>query len=344
MVRRVFSVMVLGLVLLLHSCEGKRFEADIDTQNYTIDLVRIDQQAFNQEVRKDVLAGWMQNLQQNHPAFSKIYFENIMRVGAASDSTTAQNYSMFVSDTLWQQVQEDINETFGDFSAQQKQLEKAIKRARYFLPFLPKPTVYTFNSGFNVAVYPDSSVLGIGLEWFLNPEHPTVNMLPPTQFPRYKRNRMLPELVVPAAMRGWLLQQLYEPYYFQQDLLREMVFYGKVLFLAQVALPEEPLHTLLNYNEDEMAWALKNQEAVWQQVVGRDLLFSTNAREVAKLTQDGPFANGFGNSSAPRLGWYLGYVMVKQYAQRSDADIQTLIKEHNEQEILKNFRPDKTPE
>lgn len=344
MVGRVFKLGFIVCLFIATACESKRFEANISTQNYEIRLERVDQQAFTNNSSFHDLYGWMQNLEDEHPDFATIYLSNIMRVGSSVDSAAAHRLLAFTSDTLWQGVTKDIWQAFGDFEPEHREISQAAKRVRYFLPEVPVPTIYTFNSGFNVAVYPDSNVIGLGLEWFLNPEHPTVELLPPNQFPMYKRKRMEPEWVVASAVRGWLLQQQYDPYYFQQDLLREMIFYGKVLWLTEVALPENPLEQILNYNKEELAWAVKNQEAVWQQLVGRDLLFTTNGREIAKLTTDGPFTNGFGNNSSPRLGWYLGYTMVKQYADKSGLDLPTILKEYNEQEILRNFRPDKTPE
>lgn len=342
MVRILVKVCFLVAAVILVSCENNRFEANIAEQKYELDLLRLDQELFKAPSEPKKFYAWLDSLNQKNPDFIKIYLGDIMRVGILPDSAVALRLLQFKNDTLWQGLQKEVDGHHADFSKNKEEISNAVKRIRYFFEDMDVPKLTTFNSGFNVAVYPTTQHVGIGLEWFLDTGSVYLKMLPPENFPQWKKAGMVQENLVPEAIKGWLLHNFYEDYWFEQDLLRQMVFYGKIMLLTEVAIPESDLTEVFKYTEEQMDWAFDNQEGVWAELVKKEMLFSTNFKEINRLTIDGPFTNTFGNSSPPRIAWYLGWQMVKQYADKKDLPLKDIIKDHNEREILKTFRPGKT--
>ncbi|TXC78886.1 hypothetical protein FRX97_06640 [Luteibaculum oceani] len=263
-----------------------------------------------------------------------------MRVGYPEDSLAAFRLQQFSSDTLWQGLQLEIDAEYQDFNEVYQELGNAILRVQYFFPELNTPNIVCFNSGFNIAVYPHKEFIGLGLEWFLNPESRYVKMLPPNNFPLYKRQGMDKKYIAYDAVKGWLLNRMYNDYYFNKDLLHEMVFYGKVMLVLEQAFPQAKIEDLFKLEEERMRWAEDNMHGVWKHIVSKNQLFSTNAREINKYVMDGPFTNEFGSESAPRLGWIIGWQMLKDYADEHDnLTLKEIVEQKNEQDILKSFNP-----
>ena len=56
------------------------------------------------------------------------------------------------------------------------------------------------------------------------------------------QERMVPEHLVADALRGWLLVQFQQGHYpAQGQLSQELLYWGKVLFIARCIAPELPL-------------------------------------------------------------------------------------------------------
>lgn len=307
-------------------------------QNYDLELFRLDMALFKAPKPSNEFKNWLDSSAQKHELFINRYCLDIMQVGKAGDSATAARLLQFREDTLWQGLQKDIESYYPNFDKEKQELSLGVKRLRSFFPNLAIPKLYTFNSGFNVAVYPGKEYLGVGLEWFLDTNNNYVEMLPPQVFPAWKRKHMMQDYLVSDALRGWILHNFYDDYYFETDLLRQMVFYGKALLLTEVALDDATAAEVLKYSESQFDWAIEHQEDVWESLVKEELLFSTDFNQINRMTLDGPFTNTYGASSAPRLGWFLGYAMVAQYAESSGKSLPEIINEHNEREILNAFR------
>lgn len=295
------------LILLFFSC-NRAYEAPVVEQNtdYKLSSVRLDRELFQSD--SAIVA-----IIKEYPEFAKVYVENIMRLAPVSSPMIKDQAASFVNNDLWKGLQNEIDSVFSNHEPLVADIEKKLRKAKSVLPSLNYPNdLYLFNSGFNVAIYPDTAFLGVGLEWFLGKDSKYISMLPPESFPMYKRNKMQKENLVPDLLRGFFFYQLYDEKY-EKDALSLMQFYGKALFvLKQVTGFGDA--DVLNYTQQELAWAQKNQKLVWRTLVQQDWLYSNNSKVMSELTKDGPFTKGFDQESPSRLGWYIGYRMMVDYA------------------------------
>src|SRR5690606_6262151 len=174
------------------------------------------------------------------------------------------------------------------------------------------PRIITFNSGFNYGIFPTDSVLGVGLEWFIGSEHPVIGMLAPEAFPQYVKERMQPQMLVPSAVKGWLLVH-YMPDVQGADLLAHLVATGKVMALLDALLPDVQLHLKMAFTSDQLAWCEANEFNIWKEIVNNEMLYSKKPADIGRLMNDGPFTNGFPRESPGHIGEWIGYRMVRPY-------------------------------
>src|SRR5690606_24296287 len=78
-----------------------------------------------------------------------------------------------MQDTLWREVYDEVRRKFGDFSAEQQELENFFKRHEYYFPGAAIPDVYTLVGEMDYhskTLYAQDKLL-ISLELFLGRDH-----------------------------------------------------------------------------------------------------------------------------------------------------------------------------
>jgi hypothetical protein len=172
-------------------------------------------------------------------AFGADYVETILRLGPVDAGATYVAMQEFAAHP-------DIAESFRAIDTTSavaaREAEPALRAAfgrfaRHF-PSDTLPAVVWMNTAFNVAVYPTATHLGVGLDWFLGPEHPIVGMLAPEVFPAYQRARMDPQYLVSDALRGWMLVHFASNWYDPRTCADEALYRGKIFFMLHRIHPD----------------------------------------------------------------------------------------------------------
>ncbi|WP_311196052.1 hypothetical protein [Antarcticibacterium sp. 1MA-6-2] len=127
--------------------------------------------------------------------------------------------------------------------------------------------------------------------------------------------------------------------------LEHMIYYGKILYLKDLWLPEVDDSEKIGYTSEEIQWAKENEEQVWRYFVERELLFSNDTELQSRFLFPAPFSKFYlelDNETPAMLGHYIGCQMLRQYKDRTGADLQKILNAPAE-EIFKqsNYKPRK---
>ena len=99
----------------------------------------------------------------------------------------------------------------------------------------------------------------------------------------------------------------------------------------------------LNYNETEIVWAKNNEKEVWKFFIEKEILFDTSNDLEERFINFGPYSK-FGISidyeSAPMIGRWIGYKIVKSYLISNNKTIEEILN-MNEYELYlnSNYKP-----
>lgn len=331
-------VALLSVLLLWTGCasEGR---TDLNTEGIglSVDIGRLDQALFHAPA--DSLPTMGRRAQAEYGDFYRIYVEDILQGVPMEDPRLPLMLERFATDPDWTLAQRAVDSVFGDMEPQRAQFEVALKRSAVLFPDSITPRIIAFNSGFNYGIFPTDSVLGIGLEWFIGPEHPVIGYLAPEAFPQYVKDRMRPEMLVPSALKGWLLVH-YTRDIRGADLLTNLVETGKVMALLDVLLPDTDPALKFAFSREQLAWCEANEYNIWKDLVSKDQLFSKNADDIGRAMNDGPFTNGLPRESPGHLGEWIGYRMVKAYmADNPKITFEQLVALADARVVLKSYKP-----
>jgi hypothetical protein len=333
------SKIFLAALMFLTACHSGHFDVNTDQIQLRVKTTRLDQSLFaNQAAPTDSVN---KNLLQSYGSFYNLYLRDILNIGEAQDPMIEVLLDKFRKDPTWMETQEEINKTFLDFEKEQQEIEAALKRYHFFFPNSATPNIVTYNSGFNIGIYPTDTILGIGLEWYLGSENKIVKQLVSESFPQFMKNQMETNNLVPSSLKGWLLYK-HQGNFKNENLLDVMIYYGKILFVLKTILPERTDQDILSYAPNQLLWCQNNEFSFWTYLVDNKFLFTQNYKDISRFINDGPFTSGISQESPPRTGIWLGYEMVKQYVKKKNINsLQQLLEVQNAQEFLKYYKPSK---
>jgi len=334
---RDLAVAIVLSTVVLTSCGGGGHPAAPIARDPDRRIERLDQDLFRSA--GDTAANFNLKLYAEYGSFYEDYVERILQAAPIDDPRLPIALTSFTMNPDWRAVQQRADSVFGDMGPQRAEFGAAFGRLLGFFPDSIAPRIVVFNSGFNYGIAPTDSVLGIGVEWFIGPDHPVIGLLAPDAFPQYLKERMRPEMLVPSAVKGWL-QAHYTRDTRGEDLLTNLMEIGRVMYLLDALLAETNPALKFAFTDAQLKWCEDNEFNVWTALVTGQVLYSKKAADIDRLMNDGPFTNGFPRESPGHIGEWIGYRMVKSYMDDHDeVSMAQLFGNTEPQSVLKSYKP-----
>lgn len=227
------------------------------------------------------------------------------------------------SDTLQQQLRDEVHRAFPDFDPYQADLELFFKHAKYYFPASPVPRVITLTTDVdyeNRVVLADTLLL-IGLDSYLGPGHPFYGNLS-----RYIAAALDPALLVSDVGSAFGRKVIPPPA--SRSFIAQMVYYGKGLYLKDRLMPLAPDSVKIGYSDAQLQWARANESQIWRYFIERELLYSTDKDLAGRFLDPAPFSKFrlvLDNESPGRIGRYMGWQIVRSFMENNDMGLQEML-------------------
>jgi len=234
-----------------------------------------------------------------------------------------------------------VEAKYPSLEKQEKELTRAFKYLKHYFPECEIPRFIAYFSGFSVQTPIGDGYIGIGLDMFLNPGSEFYPALV-TSIPMYLSRRFTPENITPRVVESVLRQELYPQDNMDVNTLQHMVYQGKILLALDSILPEVADSVKIGYTAAQMKWAETYRPEVWAWFLQENLLYETDyLGRTQKYFNEAPFTPELGenNTSAPKLGTYLGWMMVRRFMERNPkTTLRELLDNSDAQEILEKAK------
>lgn len=299
-----FLALLLIFALFLSCAEEVKIPEEIANIDLELDVVRFDQQFI--EAKPEDLP----RLKQEFPyLFSKRYPDEYW-------------YNKF-TDTIQQEINQEVKKAFPDFKEEKTSLENLFKHITHYYPKVAVPKVVTITSDVdyrNKVVLADSLLI-IGLDTYLSPEHHFYISIPTFQSKNFKREQI--DVDVAEAFARMVTSKPKNT-----EFLSEMVYEGKKLYLMKSLLSIKAEHEVLGYTAEELNFARENERDVWEFFVKKELLYSTDRKLLNRFLNPAPFSKfylTFDNETPGRIARFMGYEMVTSYMEKNDVPLKTML-------------------
>ncbi|MEO6903560.1 MAG: hypothetical protein ABI241_10755 [Bacteroidia bacterium] len=324
----------LSLMIALISCNNNVLNVDVSSINIPkVIIKRLDKDIFNMDTTAIPIE--TKRLQAKYGSFYSTFITGIINNGDVRDSSYAVRIKQFINNRDMKEVYTDCNKKYADVSDLETQFTDAFKHFIYYFPEKKLPQVISMISGFNYSIFPIDTTLAIGLDMYLGSRHDFYKML---GYPRYKSEFMNRENILPDAISGWLINEF--PYHTtKNDFLSELIYMGKILYLTDAVLPTVADTLKIRYTQQQIDYCTENEFNLWSYFTAQQLLYTTNQTEIMKFTSEGPFTSSLSKEAPPRIGYWVGWQIVKQYMKNNDkTTLIELMNENDAQAFLKKSR------
>lgn len=229
-----------------------------------------------------------------------------------------------INDTIQQEINQEVAEEFPDFSSEEDKLHSLFQHIKYYFPSFEAPTVITITSEVDyknkVLLTPD--YLFIALDTYLGKDHGFYIGIQEFLKKNFERNQILPDAAAEFAKK-WV------PEPEAKTFLAHMIYYGKILYLKDLWLPETPDHEKIGYTSNELAWAEQNESQIWRYYVEKEVIFDSDTQLYSRFLYPAPFSKFYLelDSEAPAmLGQYVGWQIVREYMDEYDVGVEEMLK------------------
>ena len=327
---------ILLAACILGSCKNNRLDVDVSAiQVPDVKIERFDRDFFS--LNEGNVMQEFPELQKKYPGFADLFVRNILCPGGGKD-TCLQEVVRFVADKDMRGAYDACQKEFPDLNTIEIKFTDAFRHYNYYFPKAKTPNVIAMMSGFNYAIATADSSFAIGLEMYLGNKSPFYDML---RFPDYKRINMRKEYIVNDFIRGWM-SMAFPDNNKSGTLLNEMIYQGKLLYLADAFQPNENDSIKIGYTKKQLDWCSENENNIWGYLIKNKFLYSNDIQIVTKLTGEAPFTTGFVKESPGRTGVWIGWQIVRKYMDKhKEVTLSQLMQENDAQKILSesNYKP-----
>ncbi len=305
-----------ALLLLVSFISCNNRESRASTLVHTPAIERFDQALPSYILESDTAKAAA--FRELYAPFFPIYCQRILGLGDAP--TYQEGLKLFTNHESVARLYADVQSHFATDTVWQGQLQMAFARYAEQYPEHPTPRLLTHVSGLNQSVVTVDSLLSISLDCYLGKDYPLYTQ----RYYEYERPLHESNRIAIDAAEVWLRTRF--PYQSERKaLLDRMVYEGKILLALTQLFPDADVFQLLGYTAEQSQWCQANEREAWRQMVSRKHLFNTETILILKYIEPAPFVSALHNEAPGRLGRWMGYQIVSEYARLNKQSAQELL-------------------
>lgn len=243
-----------------------------------------------------------------------------------------------MNDSLQIELFQQVGNTFSSFEDEEVGLLNLFKHIKYYFPEQKTPKIITVTNDvdYENRIILADTLLFIGLDNYLGSQHKYYG-----GFQRYVAIVLDRKFMVSDVASAFAKKVVPRPR--DRAYLARMVYFGKELYLKDKLMPDTKDEIKIGYTENEMNWAVANEEPIWRNFIENEYLYSTDAKLNQRFLDPAPFSK-FGleldNESPGRLGRYIGWQIVKAFMDNNDVNLKQLLAMPAEEIFKKsNYKP-----
>lgn len=169
------------------------------------------------------------------------------------------------------------------------------------------PRCTSIISTYNQSIILVDTVMLIGMNHYLGEDHPAYASFEPYQ--RKVKNPRHISYDVALSIIGSR-----HPYADEKPtIVSRLLYEGACLYAVKQIIADFSLAEALGWTETQMEWANANEREIWNALISRDLLFSTEPSVADRLFMPSPSTAILHRDSPGQLGRFVGYRIVENY-------------------------------
>lgn len=281
--------------------------------------------------------------------FDKAFFESKPEDLPGLKQRFADFFPAETPDNVWlarmqepflKQLYAEAQKKFPDVKGLESDFQDLFKHIKYYYPEFKDPRVVTLiNDDESTKAFYSKDMVIVPLSVYLGKDNKIYEGLPKYQLQGYEPTQILPDVVVSFS-------ETKIGYPADRTLLSQMVYFGKQLYMKDLMLPDATDGAKMGYTKEQIKWSGANEAEIWRYFVDNKLLYDSDPKLAARFINPAPFSKFYleiDNESPGRLGQWIGWQIVRAYAENHPKVKPQQLMQMDAKEIFENskYKPKK---
>ncbi|MFI5187869.1 MAG: hypothetical protein ACHQF0_14150 [Chitinophagales bacterium] len=318
-------LVVLSLSILLFNCNNKSRIPDVSGIKVNLEVRRFENDLFlidTNEVSKELYP-----LQQTYPSFTPVFFGGVLGL-PDSAAILEKEIRRFVSVNRF--IYEAAKKKYKDVNDIKNGLERSFQFVKYYFPSYSIPKIITLigpidamakmENGDYSTDFLGPDFLGISLQFYLGANF-SLYQAPyfiDNVAPLYRSRRFEKEYIVPDAMK-LITDDLFPDKSNGRPLIEQMIEKGKQWWLLDKFLPGTPDSLKTGYTQKQIDWCRSNEGMIWNYFVTKENLETIEPDIIQNYIGESPTTQEMGGASPGNIGQWVGWQIVKKFADENSS-------------------------
>ncbi len=337
-------IFILAMVVCIAACKDNKNIPSTSHINIETTVERFDNDFFGIDTVS--LEAGLQQLQQKYPALLGPYLQNIVGIEEPEGLKTFYR--------LYKPIYDSSQKIYKNFSNIHSSIVDALKLAKYYFPEyeVPQkiyPIIGPMNSREDLArmgngEYTPNFIgpgfMGISLQFYLGKNFSLYQdeFFVNNVVPQFRSVRFAKEYI-PADVMKLVVDDIFPDNSKTKPLIEQMIERGKHWWLLDKFLPTQHDSLKTGYSGLQLAWCQQNEGLIWSYIVKNENLYSNDPFTIQTYLGEAPFTQGFSQELSPgNLGSWIGWQIVKKYAEKKKEISPTALMQANAKEILEEAK------
>ncbi len=333
----------LSLCLLIYSCGGDRLKVKTPELKEKVKIERFDKELFESDTNNFTPA--ITALYKKYPDIVRAFMFDLYPhdFRKRRDIDTAEMLELwkpnFVTNKFMKDVYSEMKKQYStkEIGDIENQLTDIFSHLKYYFPKDTIPKFATMMTSFSYKVYiTETGRYCICLDMFLGPDYKYYSASN-IDIPKFISAKCSKEYIPETVVKAYFTRRFENKITTDNTLLSEVIQAGKLYYFLDAMAPDMQDSLKIEYTGAQLKWCNENTSEIWGYFTGKDIFFKTDNELKVKFLKDAPFTNATGipQESAPRLGEWLGWQIVRKYMNsHKDVSLQQLFDEKDYRKIL----------
>ncbi len=317
--------------------DDANFDVDVSNIDYKPIIKRFDKTFDSLEFENAISdAAFLDSL---YGDFAEFYLYQIIKTGLKESQTFKVKCQDFKNYCIVSDIESSVKKLYNNDKTIEDLFVDGFKHFRYYFPNDTLSDIYTIYGGFQESIFPTDGITAICLEKYLGEDFANYESV---GIEVYKRKKMNPENMPVDFFKTYAMLNFSLDEENATTLLCEMIYQGRIMYFINAILPNIPDESRWGITNYQYRWQKEYEAEIWDYLVQKKILFSTNVMEIRNFTGIGPFTNAFGNQSAPGCANYCGFKIVCSYMKNNpNVSLKDLMQEKDLMKIynLARYKP-----
>lgn len=326
----------LGLIFIV-ACTNHNKVPDVSNIKVEIRVERFDKGFFSLDTNN--LPAGLQRLQNDFPGFYPDFMKEILGVsGSDTNQVTLDVCKFFIRS--YSTIYQSLNGKYSDVDWLKKDIQHAFQYVKYYFPNYKTGNAILFVGPLDApGVALTKAGIAIGLHQFGGKDFPAYQSMEAQQlFPGYISRRFEPQYITANCMKA-VAQDIYPDNSNNKGLVEQMIEKGKQWWLLDKFLPATPDSIKTGFTKNQLSWCESNEGLIWNEIITTEKdLFTKDPLALQNYIGEAPFTQSMSPASPGNIGQWVGWQIVKKYADKNSSMSVTEVLKSDARKILEEAK------